>query len=98
MLRIGSRARAEGGVAAFDDFNGRQWPRLVYYLLERVRVRELAEDLAQEALARLWERRTRLDPDSSVAAARNPTFPASCHRISVRLGCMACSAVRLFRS
>lgn len=61
------RLRA-GDVAAFDAFIREQWPRLVFYLMQRVRVRDTAEDVAQEALARLWERRRTLDASSSVVA------------------------------
>lgn len=52
-------------VSAFDGLMREHWARLVYYLADRVRVRELAEDLAQEALLRLWQRRRKLDPTGS---------------------------------
>lgn len=55
----------EGDIAAFDAFIREQWPRLVYFLVDRVRALDLAEDLAQEALARLWERRSTLGPSTS---------------------------------
>lgn len=58
----------EGDAAAFDAFIRKQWPLLVFYLLQRVRVRDVAEDVAQDALARLWERRGTLDASSSVVA------------------------------
>jgi RNA polymerase sigma-70 factor, ECF subfamily len=58
------RLRADD-VAAFDAFMREHWSRLVYYLADRVRARELAEDLAQESLARLWQQRRKLDPAGS---------------------------------
>ncbi len=56
----------EGDGAAFDAFIREQWPRLVYYVVDRVRALDLAEDIAQEALTRLWERRDTLEPTKSV--------------------------------
>lgn len=66
-------------VVAFDAFVREHWPRLVYYLTDRVRVRELAEDLAQETLARVWQQRGKLDPAGSILSylyeiARNLAF------------------------
>jgi RNA polymerase sigma-70 factor (ECF subfamily) len=58
----------QGDVAAFDAFIREHWPRLFFYLLDRVRMRDVAEDIAQETLARLWERRRTLDASSSVVA------------------------------
>jgi len=58
----------QGDVAAFDAFIRERWPRLFCYLLDRVRMRDVAEDIAQEALARLWERRRTLDASSSAVA------------------------------
>lgn len=49
-------------VVAFETFMRGHWARLFYYLIDRVRVRELAEDLAQETFARLWQQRHKLDP------------------------------------
>jgi RNA polymerase sigma-70 factor, ECF subfamily len=63
-----ARKLRDGDLIAFDGFVRAQWPRLVYYLADRVRLRDLAEDLAQEALARVWQHRQRLDPASSVVS------------------------------
>lgn len=61
-----ARRLRDGDVDAFDALVRDVWQRLVYYLIDRVRVRELAEDLAQEALARLWQHRANLEPTRSV--------------------------------
>jgi RNA polymerase sigma factor (sigma-70 family) len=63
-----SRARRlrEGDTRAFDGFIREHWAPVVFFLKQRVGQLEHAQDLAQESFARLWERRSTIDPSRSV--------------------------------
>lgn len=67
-----SRETAEairaGNVSAFEAFLRSQWFLLVRYLVSFSRNVDDAEDLAQEAFVRLWEKRAYLDPTGSLRA------------------------------
>lgn len=53
-------------MAALDEVLALFWGPLVGYLIGWLETREAAEDIAQEAFYRLWERRATLRPDGSL--------------------------------
>src|SRR5439155_6651440 len=57
-----------GDEHALDRLLTQHWAPLVCYVAGRVGDVELAKDIAQEAFARLWERRHQIDPSRSVVA------------------------------
>lgn len=63
MARVG-----RDDTAALGELFDRYHPPLFAFLLRVAGDRAVAEDLAQEVFWRLWEQRTRFDPDRSFAA------------------------------
>jgi RNA polymerase sigma-70 factor, ECF subfamily len=59
---------SQGEVAAFDQLVARYWKATFLYAYHLVVDRESASDLAQEAFARLWERRSTWQPTGTVGA------------------------------
>ena len=59
--KIFAQMIVQGDVVAFDALSRAHRLRLVRYLVERVRVRELAEDLAQETFVKAWKNLKRFD-------------------------------------
>ncbi len=59
------RAAARGDRAAFAELADRYLPRLERYALRMLGDPDTAEDVAQEALIKLWQLADRYDPDKS---------------------------------
>lgn len=58
----------DGDAGALDEVLQREWTGLVSYAQRLTDDNDLAEDLAQRAFVRLWQRREALDPAGSVRA------------------------------
>lgn len=68
-----------GNVKAFELFYRMEFNNLVHFVNSYVHSMELAEDLAQETLCTVWERREEIDADGNIRAytfkiARNKTL------------------------
>jgi RNA polymerase sigma-70 factor (ECF subfamily) len=57
-----------GDLKAFDSLVDRLWPRTFLYAQHLTRNRERAHDVAQEAFARLWQRKDDWKPSGAVGA------------------------------
>jgi RNA polymerase sigma-70 factor, ECF subfamily len=55
-----------GDAAALDELLQRDWRQLVSYAAHLLNNDDLAEDVAQRAFIRLWERRDRVEPSKGV--------------------------------
>lgn len=60
------RRLSTGDVAALDAALSRYWTSLVIYIAGVVGSRDMAEDVAQEAFCRLWEKSDQLRADGSL--------------------------------
>lgn len=60
------RRLARDEIEALDEVFARLWAPVVSYLIGLLGSREAAEDIAQEAFYRLWERRAQLRTDGSL--------------------------------
>lgn len=69
----------EGDAASFEVFYRMERNNLVHFVFSYLKDYHRAEDIAQDALMKLWERRTELDADRNIRAyvftiARNMTI------------------------
>lgn len=60
------RRLARHEIAALDEAFARYWALVLSYVIRIVKTREAAEDIAQQAFYRLWERRATLRSDGSL--------------------------------
>ena len=60
------RRLANDEIEALDEAFARFWAPIVSYLMGLLKSREAAEDIAQDAFCRLWERRALLRSDGSL--------------------------------
>ena len=60
------RRLAHDEIEALDEAFARFWAPIVSYLMGLLKSREAAEDIAQDAFCRLWERRALLRSDGSL--------------------------------